>query len=825
MPEDHERPDRTEGGRDRRADEPTERIQFLTGDLSGSGASSGGAAAEGTSESAAGGGSDDDEAVDESRRSTKPSMTPPRVAGSETAAAANTETGSTTTGGSATGNSATGGSADSGTGTGSTGAAGTGTGNGVPPESDTESTDVIPPIAEETTAVPFEGDTERTDTIPAVTESVRPVDPGAVATSYVPASPEHYSGNATAGFGYQQPQQVPYGQPQQAPYGQDQRFGTPTGYPQQPPFGMHVDESGSPGESGGSRFRRGLPNNKSLLRAGLAAGITIGVLALLYIGDLAFSSGQVPRGTTVAGVDVGGLDPAAAERELRSRLDDSLSEPIQLQVGKATSSIEPQAAGLSMDWDATLDKAGSQPLNPITRLTSFFTTREVTPESNVDREKLRAQLKQVHNDLHREPVEGTIRFEGSEPVPVFPVTGRNVDMDRAMDVVVRDWVGNQPVSLPYTKKDVRTDEAGVRRALEGVARPAVSGPVTVNGDGVQATLAPADIAAALRFEPNDSGGLNWHLDVPAARDVVKPQLKSTLKEGESASFVFEDGQPTVEPSETGRGIDWKKTFEPLREKLTKSGSDTIEAVYKDVPAELTTEQAKKLGIEEKVSTFTTGGFSENSGVNIKRVAQEVDGALVEPGETFSLNGHTGVRQKEQGYIASGIIKDGRPDEAVGGGISQFATTLYNASYLAGMKDVEHKAHSYYISRYPMGREATVFQRPDGTSVIDVKFKNVSDSGILIKTAWTPESVSVTFWGTKQYEVKSETSDKTDVTEPEKVTVPADEECVATSGKKGFTVQNTRIRKDLETGEVTRDRQKTVYDPQPIVECAKKKGEE
>ncbi|MGJ7907913.1 VanW family protein [Actinopolyspora sp. H202] len=809
MPEDHERPDRIEGGRDRRADEPTERIQFLTGDLSGSGAPSG-AAAEGPSESAAGGRADDDEAVDESRRSTKPGMTPPHLAG-----AANAQTG----------NSADGNSADGQAGTGSTGTAAGGTGNGVPPESDTESTDIIPRVAEETTAVPFEGDTERTDTIPAVPESTRAVDSTAAATSYVPASPEHYNGNATARFGYQQPQQAQYGQPQQAQYGQDWQFGMPSGYPQQPPFGTPGEESGSPGESGVSRFRRKLPENKSLLRAGIAAGITIGVLALLYIGDLAFSSGQVPRGTTVAGVDVGGLDPAAAERELRSRLDDSLSEPIRLKVGKATSSIEPQAAGLSMNWDATLDKAGSQPLNPITRLTSFFTTREVPPQSNVDREKLRAQLKQVRNDLHREPVEGTIRFEGSEPVPVFPVTGRNVDMKRAMDVVVRDWVGSQPVSLPYTKEDVRTDEAGVRRALEGVARPAVSGSVTVNGDGVQASLAPADIAAALRFEPNDSGGLNWHLDVPTARKVVKPQLESTLKEGKSASFVFEGGKPTVEPSETGRGINWKKTFEPLREKLTQSGSDTIDAVYKDVPAELTTEQAKKLGIKEKVSTFTTGGFSKDSGVNIKRVAEEVDGALVKPGETFSLNGHTGIRQKEQGYIASGIIKDGRPSEAVGGGISQFATTLYNASYLAGMKDVEHKAHSYYISRYPMGREATVFQRPDGTSLIDVKFKNVSDSGILIKTAWTPDSVSVTFWGTKQYKVKSKTSDKTDVTDPEKKTVPADEECVETSGKKGFTVHNTRIRTNLKTGEVSKDRQKTVYEPQPIVKCAKKKGEE
>ncbi|WP_258175138.1 VanW family protein [Actinopolyspora mortivallis] len=651
-------------------------------------------------------------------------------------------------------------------------------------EADGERTDVIPAVVEEQ-------DGERTESIPVVNEPL----PGAPVSMATQSLPEH----------------------------------TPTEWPGGPHDGSAGDRAGEPpfgmawaprnGGDGAASSAGGLGNRKVLLRTLVTAGFTLGVLVLLYLGDLAFSSGAVPRGTTVAGVDVGGLDRAAAERKLRSELDSGLSEPVELRVGKASSSIDPKAAGLSMDWEATLDRAGSQPLNPITRLTSFFVSREVPPVSNVDREKLRAELEGARSDLHRDPVEGTVRFDGAEPVAVYPVTGRDVNIDRAMDVVVREWASTDPVELPFTTREVSTTRDGVRRAMENVAKPAVSGPVTINGDGVQATLSPTDIAAALRFEPNDSGGLKWHLDIPSVEEVARPQLKSTLKEAESASFEFEDGKPVVQPSKKGRAVDWKKTLAPLDEKLTESGSDTVEAVYKDVPAELTTEQAESLGIKEKVSTFTTGGFSKDSGVNIRRVAEEVDGALVKPGETFSLNGHTGTRQKEQGYIASGIIKNGRPSEAVGGGISQFATTLYNASYFAGMKDVEHSAHSYYISRYPMGREATVFQRPDGTSVIDVKFKNVSDSGILITTDWTPDSITVTFWGTKQYEVKSKTSDKTDVVEPEEKVIPAGEECIPTEGKKGFTVHDTRIRKNLKTGEVTRTKQKTVYEAQPIVKCA------
>ncbi|NHD19504.1 MULTISPECIES: VanW family protein [unclassified Actinopolyspora] len=787
MPEDHERPERTEGDREPRADEPTERIRFLSGDLSESAASG---AAEGDRDSSSAPHRDEDGAPegadDLSERDTKPRMRAPEQLGSTEAVEAVPD------------------ERPGGSGNGPEAGTGTGARSEEEPESDSERTDTIPVVPPE--PVPAEQDTERTESIPVVTDKI----PGPVAE---PATTQVTSGQGVspqAAFGH------PGGEPPQLSGTEQYRAGQGG----EPPFGMAWGTPGAgqqPEAAGGGDSRR----NRTLLRALVAAGFTIGLLALLYIGDLAFSSGAVPRGTTVAGVDVGGLDRAAAERKLRSELDTTLSEPVELRVGKAQSSIDPQAAGLSMDWKATLDEAGSQPLNPVTRVTSFFTTREVTPVSNVDRESLRNELTEARSDLHREPVEGTIRFEGSEPTPVFPVTGRNVNVDQAMNVVVRDWASKGPVQLPFTTQEVNTTEAGVRRALENVAKPAVSGPVTVNGDGVQATLAPADIASALRFEPNDSGGLKWNLDVPSAKEVARPQLKSTLEESKSASFKFEDGKPKVQPSKKGREIDWKKTFAPLDKKLTESGSDTVEAVYTDVPADLTTEKAKSLGIEEKVSTFTTKGFSKDSGTNIRRVAQEVDGAIVKPGETFSLNGHTGVRQKEQGYVASGIIKNGRPDEAVGGGISQFATTLFNASYFAGMKDVEHSEHSYYISRYPMGREATVFQRPDGTSVIDVKFKNVSDSGILIRTKWTPDSITVTFWGTKQYDVKSKTGDKTDVVKPEKKKLPAGEECISTKGKEGFTVHDTRVRKNLKTGEVTRNREKTVYEPQPIVECVEK----
>lgn len=111
-------------------------------------------------------------------------------------------------------------------------------------------------------------------------------------------------------------------------------------------------------------------------------------------------------------------------------------------------------------------------------------------------------------------------------------------------------------------------------------------------------------------------------------------------------------------------------------------------------------------------------------MNIRQVAKEVTGAVVKPGDTFSLNGYTGTRGTAQGYVESGIIIDGHSGTAVGGGISQFAITLFNASYFAGMTDVHHQEHSYYISRYPAAREATVYE-----GAIDLKFSVPTKTGI------------------------------------------------------------------------------------------------
>ncbi len=552
-----------------------------------------------------------------------------------------------------------------------------------------------------------------------------------------------------------------------------------------------------------------------LRRGGIAAAVVLGLVALVYVVDLAMSRGDVPRGVTVAGVQVGGLQRTAAEQRLRERLEPRLNHPLALQAGDVTTTLDPVRAGLTLDWPGTLDQAGAQPLNPWIRLASTWRTHEVGVVTTGNRAALTGALEGLRTQTDREPVEGTIRFAGARPIPAEPKPGQRLDVPAATNAVLAGWVRGGTVPVPVATLPVSTTSDGVRAALRDVVEPAVSGPVKVTGDGGDAVLTPEVIAAALRFAPDGRGGLTTTIDDPTVIAALDPQLKATQRPGKNAQILIQGGAPVVLPSVDGRGIDWAASLRPLRDVLhsTQPGR-TLAASYVTVPPKLSTEQANALGITTQISTFTTGGFAPDSGQNIRRVAEQVNGAIVRPGETFSLNGHTGPRSAAAGYVEAGIIDHGRPGRGIGGGISQFATTIYNASYFAGMTDVEHKEHSYYISRYPAAREATVFE-----GAIDVRFRDDSPTGILIQTAWTPSSITVTFWGTKHVDVESITGPRTDFTDPKTETVYG-QPCTSSRGSRGFTVTDTRVVRDANThAELTRRTRKVVYDPAPHVICA------
>ncbi|MCW0213567.1 MAG: VanW family protein [Pseudonocardia sp.] len=556
------------------------------------------------------------------------------------------------------------------------------------------------------------------------------------------------------------------------------------------------------------------PKPKRRRRILVVAGV-VAVLGLLYVGDLVFSTGNVPRGVTVAGLKIGGLSKADATRQLQTEVEPRSSLPVQITAGTVTSQIDPKAAGLAVDYRATIEAAGEQPLNPITRITSFFTDREVGVVNTADERSVTTALEQLAPIVDKEPVEGSVTFEGTTPTAVPPVPGQQLDLRAAVGALERDWATGAPVALPLVARPTITSAEDVQRAIDQFATPAVAAPVTVLGEGAQATLAPGDIAKALTFkaDANADPHLVPDVNIETVTDAVQPQLAATEKPGQDASLDFSSGAPVLVPSQDGRGIDYAATFKDLVPVLTGQGARQITAVYADQPAKITTDQINQLGITGEISSFTTGGFAADSGQNIKRAAEQINGTIVAPGATFSLNQATNPRNASNGYVEAGIIENGHSARGIGGGVSQVATTTYNAAYFAGMVDVEHKEHSFYISRYPAGREATVFD-----DVIDLRFRNDGPTGVLIQTIWTPSSLTVKMFGTKRYDVTSTTGPRTNPTNPQTITIPKGEACTPSKGAPGFTVTDTKTMRNLQTGEVTNKTRTVRYNPSPIVVC-------
>jgi vancomycin resistance protein YoaR len=192
--------------------------------------------------------------------------------------------------------------------------------------------------------------------------------------------------------------------------------------------------------------------------------------------------------------------------------------------------------------------------------------------------------------------------------------------------------------------------------------------------------------------------------------------------------------------------------------LARSPDDRSAELPGDVaPPELTADELEDMGVTEVVSSFTTDlvpGQPRNT--NIHLAADYIDGDLIRPGETYSLNQGIGQRTSERGFVENGFIEEGELISVVGGGVSQMGTTFVNAAWFAGIRIHEFTPHSLYFTHYPMGREATI-----SWGTLDVVVENDSPHAIMVLTAHTDSSVTVAFASSPWAEVDTWTGDPYD----------------------------------------------------------------
>lgn len=566
------------------------------------------------------------------------------------------------------------------------------------------------------------------------------------------------------------------------------------------------------------RPRRRAPRTSSPGRAGrrwpfLVGGGVLALAVAAYAVPAVVLAGEIPPGTLVAGVDIGGLSPESAENRLARELSEAATRPLTVRAGGKTLRLTPKEAGLAIDPAATVaDAEGS--LSPAGVARALFGRTEVGLRVKVDRERLDAAVAKIAKAVDVAPRHGGIRYTGVRPSVIRPRAGRAVDREAAARAILEAYPLQRRVTIPTRVVPPAVSAAEVRRVANSTARQAVAGPLTLTNGARRAALAPDVIARNLRFVPDGKGGLRPRFNARAAVDGVQDKLIDGAKAPKDASFKVVKGKVVVVPHRDGLGVDAAELKKDVERAIAAGGSRTVPVKLTKAQPALTTAKARRLGIRERVSTYTTHyPCCAPRVTNIHRIAEILDGHLVMPGETFSLNGVVGRRDKARGFVEAPMILNGRFVDDVGGGISQFVTTMFNAVFFGGFESVQHTPHMYYISRYPAGRESTVsYPQPD------FRWRNDSPYGVLVTTSYTATSVTVSFWSTKRYDIESRSSERYAI-RPHQTIRESGPDCNPMPGADGFSIDVWRIFKK-DGKEIRRQRFHTVYQPEPKLICEK-----
>ena len=476
---------------------------------------------------------------------------------------------------------------------------------------------------------------------------------------------------------------------------------------------------------------------------------------------------SVLPGVHVAGVDVGSLERAHARAKIRAELAGRLGERIRVRIGGA--SFTTRAADVFvLDADST-ERAAYEAkrdgiLDHVLAVANpFAVTHDVAPVLRV-RAQGRKELRREVLRITDRPVNAQIRMKGVTPV-VEPAKPGTTVVQEELEVALREAVveSRKTVRLDVAEEAPPIGDAEAAPAARK-AETAVSAPVTLtlHGDPVGA-LGRAELATLLRFHERGSGYAVSLARTPLVERIA-PMVAGATRKPEAATFAVDGTRVKVVPSKRGLRVDAGRTAPAVRLAAVRGGARTARVALERYAGEFTTRDAKKLGIREQLVTYTTdmGSSSANRIWNVQLLGRYLDGTIVEAGETFSYNEIMGPRTVERGFREGHMIFGGVLIPSIGGGVCQTATTIFNAAFEVGLPIRDRRNHSFYISHYPMGRDATVNW---GTQ--DFVFKNDLDHAILIKAYGTTSTFTVSFYGTKQgRRVESSTSAPTNYTQPE-----------------------------------------------------------
>ena len=553
-------------------------------------------------------------------------------------------------------------------------------------------------------------------------------------------------------------------------------------------------------------FGSGASRRRRLIPAACAAGAA--ALLLAWGGIAWWTTQHIASGTTVSGVDVSGLSPKKAHERIGKGVGDQLAQPVTLTVGQGSSELVPAKSGISVDTDASVKKLTGFTLNPLT-LAQRLSGQHTDAVIRVDSTALRGALEDRVDTMANGAVSATVTLDGTKPVTTPASNGIGLDVDASLKQIGGTWpLGKKTLAMAEgTATPAITDEEA-SEFVDGTLTPLLSSGLTVNtadagaqskNPGAAAAFSPQDTAEMLKIS-SEGGTLSATFDPTALRDAIVARVGQVETPAQNATWKIDGSatgapgaRPQYVPAAQGKTIDTAA----LSASLLKAGTSATDVAGRTVTLPMVVSEPtvktpqNEWGISEAIGEFATlynAGDAPRT-QNLTRGAELVNGTVVKPGEVFSLEKTLGEVDGEHGFAAAGVIQNGEHVDAMGGGLSQVATTVFNAGFEAGMDDTEHHPHQYYFERYPAGREATLW-----TGNLDMKFTNSTSHAVLAQAWMDGEQIHVRLWSTKYYDVSITSSDRSNF-RPVRTKHGSGPDCEPTSGgQQGFDITVTRTRK-------------------------------
>lgn len=501
------------------------------------------------------------------------------------------------------------------------------------------------------------------------------------------------------------------------------------------------------------RPRRRSRSSRRALAVGLGAAL---VAALLALSAYAGSSRTLAAGTTVAGVDVGGLTRSQAVSRLAARFDGVSATPVTFSAGTKTFTFAASQLAVAPEWEravAEASRAGSGfgPVRGLRRLRARLFGVEVSPRLAVSDGALAYALNGIEAGVNSEPRSAALVRKGLRVRVVPGQPGRRLARAAAGSALVAA-LGSldrsvQPTVLPVQVTPPAVTAPMLARAARR-ANVALSAPVALQSAHRVFRVPPSRIAAILQLPKN--GGNRLAISGPAADAYFRSLSARIGRPAEDATFAVSGDSVSVVPARDGIELNVPATARALLAAALRPTNRVATVRVARAAPTVSTADAEAMGIDTRMAGYKTfyAGTADRI-TNLRLGVLALDDTLVPPGGTFSLNRTLGERTAARGFRPAPVIVGNEYSEEVGGGTSQVATTVFNAAWEAGLRITERHPHSLYISRYPLGRDATVYWPS-----LDLKFQNDTRDWVLVKGFAESDGIHVVLYGGERRRVES-----------------------------------------------------------------------